>query len=219
MPRKCSICTHPQRAAIESQIIAENEYRDIARQFGLSKDAVARHRETHLPAALAKAKEAADVAHGSDVLQDLRECIGRVRLLSDACDRWLRDADDPERYDIGPRAEEVQVTYVEYVDDKPIRRKQRLSELLNLALDGPRVMLVEVKYADPRELVLKCYDRLQGQLELIARLIGELDERPVVVFNLPEYQLIRQTLVSALAPFPEARQAVVTRLRTLETGA
>ena len=44
-------------------------------------------------------------------MAELRRCFERVNLLFDACDRWLRDADDPSRYDIGPRAAEVLVTY------------------------------------------------------------------------------------------------------------
>jgi hypothetical protein len=217
MPRKCSVCTHPQRTAIETAMVDQAEYRDIARQFGLSKDAVARHKESHLPARLAIAKEAQEVANGTDLLQELRTIGERVRLLSDACDRWLRDPDDPERYDIGPRAEEVQVTYLEYVGDKPVRRKKRLSELLSLALDGPSVLLVETKYADPRDLVLKAYDRLQGQLELIAKLIGELDERPQVnVLVNPQWITVRTALLSALAPYPEARSAVATALLAVD---
>lgn len=45
MPRACSICTHSERTAIEAVIVADASLRDIARQFSVSKDAVARHKE------------------------------------------------------------------------------------------------------------------------------------------------------------------------------
>jgi len=59
----------------------------------------------------------------------------------------------------------------------------------------------------------------RGLLELQARLLGELDERPQVnVLVLPEWQAIRGALVAALAPYPEARQAVAGVLAEVEHG-
>ena len=58
--------------------------------------------------------------------------------------------------------------------------------------------------------------RIQRQLELQAKLLGEIDERPVVNIWLdPAWQTIEQTLVDALRPHPAARFAVVERLTTL----
>jgi hypothetical protein len=48
MPRKCSICRHPKRHQIEADLQAGSPYRDVARQYGLSKDAVSRHRASHV---------------------------------------------------------------------------------------------------------------------------------------------------------------------------
>jgi hypothetical protein len=56
----------------------------------------------------------------------------------------------------------------------------------------------------------------RGNLELLAKLLGELDERPVVNLNLsPEWLELRAVIVTALEPHPEARGAV---LRALESG-
>jgi hypothetical protein len=44
MPQKCSICRHPQRHEIEADLRAARSYRDIARRYSISKDAVSRHR-------------------------------------------------------------------------------------------------------------------------------------------------------------------------------
>jgi hypothetical protein len=59
MPRVCSICTHPARAAIDNGLETGQSLRDIAAQFGFSKSAVDRHRGSHPPAALAQ--EGADL--------------------------------------------------------------------------------------------------------------------------------------------------------------
>jgi hypothetical protein len=44
MPRNCTVCRHPQRDEIEVDLRAGLSYRDAARRYGVSKDAVSRHR-------------------------------------------------------------------------------------------------------------------------------------------------------------------------------
>ena len=68
------------------------------------------------------------------------------------------------------------------------------------------------------KLTFRAIDRLYKQIELQAKLIGELDERPALNLNLhPEWILIRTTLISALSPYPEAAAAVAKKLLTLES--
>ena len=58
----------------------------------------------------------------------------------------------------------------------------------------------------------------RGNLELLAKLIGQLDERPVVNLNVsPEWLQLRAVIVGALEPHPEALGAVVGALS--EAGA
>jgi len=52
MPRRCTICDHPNREAIDQGLIAGQALRDIAGHFRLSKSALARHKESHAPPAL-----------------------------------------------------------------------------------------------------------------------------------------------------------------------
>ncbi len=220
MPRTCTVCAHPQRASIDHALVAGEPYRAIARRFTASPDAVLRHKTAHLPADLLKAREVEQETRALDTMTELRRCLERTNLLFDACDAWLRDADDPSRYDLGPRAEDLVVTYAELgPDGRPVRRKAPLSELLGpVEESGRRVVMVETKRADPRELVLKTAGRLQGQLELVAKLLGDLDERsPVAVLLAPEWLEVRSVLLNALTPFPEARAAVADCLASLET--
>ena len=76
MARTCTICQHEKRNEIDAALIDRRPFRDIARQFGPSKDALVRHHDNHLPAALIKAKDAADVAHAYTIL-------GQVQTLRD----------------------------------------------------------------------------------------------------------------------------------------
>lgn len=220
MPRVCTVCAHPEREAIESQIVNQIGYRDIARRYRVSKDALARHRADHLPETLLRAQEAEETAEAVNVLAELRRASERLTLLFNACDAWLRDAEDPTRYDIGPRADEVTVTYLEPTDDgRKVRKKAKLSALLSRIEGHYEVLWGETKYADPRELVLKTYDRIEGQLELVAKLIGQLDERPQInVLVSPEWLRVRGALTSALEGYPEARTALAGALLTIEAN-
>jgi hypothetical protein len=217
MPRVCTICSHEKRSEIDAALLADEPYRHIAARFGTSTGALQRHRAEHLPVAMVKAQEAAEVAQADALTTELQRCMNRVNLLFDACDRWLRDPDNPSQYDIGPRADDVMVTYLESDpedEDKKVRKKARLSKLLAIVEESDRtVTLVEVKHADPRELILKTAQRLQGHLELLAKLMGELQQEGTVsVLIAPEWLALRARLIEALGPYPEAREAVLRSL-------
>lgn len=81
----------------------------------------------------------------------------RARKLSDACDRWLTDPDNPGAYNLGPRSSEVKVVYEEDgPDGKPVRRTEWLDVLLRQLEGGGRhVLRGEWKIADPRTLISK----------------------------------------------------------------
>ena len=55
MPRVCTICSHPERPAIEQELATGGSLRGIARKRGLSEDALARHRNAHLSVAVVAA--------------------------------------------------------------------------------------------------------------------------------------------------------------------
>jgi hypothetical protein len=78
MSQPCSICTHPRQQEIETAIISRQSNRAIARQFDVSKDAVARHRKDHLPEKLTKAADAKG-RRDAEKLLDLMD-----ELLTDA---------------------------------------------------------------------------------------------------------------------------------------
>ena len=161
MPRTCTVCSHPDRPAVDTALIAGEPYRDIGRRFRVSKDAVARHKDEHLPAGMVKAQEVTDVRHAIDVVQQLKAING-------VCMSVLKDARDQG--------------------------------------DG--------------DLALKAVDRIQRQIELQAKLIGELQQEGTtnIIVNNPEWVQIRTALMVALTPFPAAAQAVAGTLVSLEGG-
>jgi hypothetical protein len=135
-------------------------FRNIAEQFGTSVSALTRHKAEHIPAAMAQAKSAAEVAQADGLVHQL------VRLQADA---------------------------------RRIEEKAEETGDLRVALMGIRELVRIV--------------------ELTAKLIGELDDRPQVnVLLAPEWTAVRVALLAALQPFPEARFAVAQRLASLEAA-
>ncbi len=160
MPRTCTVCSHQDREAIDTALVAGQSAEKTSALFRVSPDAVQRHRAEHLPAVLLKAEDEAAATHALDVVKQLRTINGvSMEILTAA-----RTSKDPDT-------------------------------------------------------ALKAIDRIQRQIELQAKLLGQLDERPQVnVLVAPEWLKVRGTLLAALAPYPEARVAVAGQLMTLEAA-
>jgi hypothetical protein len=156
MPRRCTVCDHPERHSIDEALVSGTPYRSVAKRFRLSESAVYRHKSEHLPAHLLKARQVEEVAQADDLLEQVRHLQAHT-------------------LDILERAE---------------------------------------KAGDLR-IALAAISQARGNLELLGKLAGELDERPVVNLNIsPEWLELRTVIVGALEPHPAAHTAV---LRTLES--
>jgi uncharacterized protein (DUF2235 family) len=177
MPRKCSVCGNSRVEEINKCLVKGETIRNIAKQFSISPASVNRHKD-HLPQTLIKSQEVVEAVKATSVLSELQKCFTRVNKLFDACDEWLRDVDDPEKYNLDPRASDVSIIYSEEgPDGKPIRRKATMSRLLaEIRGAGYMIESWETKHADPRELILKTAGRLAGQIEILAKLILLMDQ-------------------------------------------
>lgn len=95
MPILCTTCAHPSREEIDRLILGGRvSNRRVAAQFGLSEQAVRRHRANHIPSHLAQATAAAEVA-------DADALLGRLQQMLNRCDRIMADAEKADR----PRVE------------------------------------------------------------------------------------------------------------------
>ena len=81
MPRSCSICTHDRRAEIDRALLERRPFRDIACQFSVGRMAALRHHDDHLPAELARAREAQEVAQADDLLAQVRALRSKAMAL------------------------------------------------------------------------------------------------------------------------------------------
>ena len=84
MPQTCRSCNHADREAIDKAILRGEPQRSIALRHGLSASSVRRHR-VHIPATIAKAHEAGEIAHGDELLGQVRDLHERtLKILTDA---------------------------------------------------------------------------------------------------------------------------------------
>jgi transposase-like protein len=160
MPRRCTVCDHPERHSIDDTLVTGAPYRSVAKQFGLSESAVYRHKTEHLPAHLLKARQVEEAAHADDLLEQVRN-------------------------------------------------------LQTHALD----ILERAEKAGDLRTALAAISQARANLELLGKLAGELDERPVVNLNVSaEWLELRALIVRALEPHPAAHRAILSALEGVSNG-
>lgn len=209
MANVCTICKHKKRAQIDVMLADSSiPLRAIVGKYpSVSRMALTRHGSKCLTAIVRATKDSrAQLKHEMKPLEDeaftkaiaaraeeqaaiaitVEGVVNRgfqcVLLLLDACDADLRDPDEPHRYNLNPRAQEIEVVYDEMqpgteTDARPkwARKKRTLQELLDLAFAGGNRKLVRdvpVTHNDRAALLLKATSELSAQTEFLARLEG-----------------------------------------------
>jgi transposase-like protein len=158
MPRRCTVCDHPQRQAIDEILVTGAPYRSVAKRFDLSESSVYRHKTEHLPVHLLKAKEVEAAARADDLLEQVRN-------------------------------------------------------LQTHALD----ILERAEKAGDLRTALAAISQARGNLELLAKLSGELQQEGTVNLHLsPEYLEVRTAILVAVEPYPEAARAISRAMLGIE---
>jgi len=160
MPRRCTVCSHPEVEAINKALVVGEPYRSIAKRYEASESAMYRHQENHIPTTLAKANEAEEVAQADDLLGQVQDLQARTLAILEA-------------------AEETR---------------------------EHRTALAAIREA-------------RSNLELLAKLLGELDQRPQLnILISPEWLELRAVIVGALEPYSDARGAVLRAIEGVGNG-
>jgi hypothetical protein len=86
------------------------------------------------------------------------------------------------------------------------------------AINGASLQVLrDARASGDGRLALLAVDRVLRQIELQAKLRGEIDERPVVNVTFEtEWPALRWRLVQSLDAFPDARQAVLSALASAD---
>ncbi len=104
------------------------------------------------------------------------------------------------------------------------REEERAESLLDRIeeLCGEARQVLEATKTDRKHATsILAIRELRACFELIGKITGELQDRPTVAINIlqsPDWLEVRDVLLAALAPHPEARAAVGSALLALESG-
>lgn len=71
MPQPCTICTHAQRAAIDRALVSGAPNRRVAEEYGVTEQAIRRHRDRHVPEALTQAQAAEQATRAGALLEQV----------------------------------------------------------------------------------------------------------------------------------------------------
>lgn len=171
MGKRCQVCEHPQRAQIELGLARKTSVPALARKFDISKDALYRHRDNHMPPQLKAA---------------------------------LQTAAQPTEIDL-----------------EQLRHSESEGLLQHLVAQRGRLYHAQEEAMSLGDF--KAFTQIEGRvtdnLSLTAKLLGDLQTGGTTVNQLivsPEYVQLRQALLQALQPYPEARAAVARVLKDME---
>jgi len=100
-------------------------------------------------------------------------------------------------------------------------RRASLLDRIETLIGRAETMFATASEEGKASQALNVLKELRALLELLGKATGELDTRPQVTVNLlttPEWYTVRDALLSALTPYPDARAIVSGRLLELEAG-
>lgn len=140
------------------------------------------------------------------------ELAGGMRSLQLIADAWSLSRDSVRRH----RNDHLPASLRAVRERRENAGAERAIDRLE-ALYAKALSVLDAAEGDGKaSLSLAAIKELRGLVELLAKLTGELDERPQVqVLNVsasPEWAETRARMLHALQPFPEARQAVALAL-------
>lgn len=151
-----------------------------------------------------------EIAEGDILLGHLNGIMSRMQKMFDACDDYLTDPDDPSRYTLTTRAEEVLVTIE---DESPTGRPFQIRMTLQEAIDkasGLNIVHARNMANDPRQLLIKTAQALEGHLRLLIDYAAEIRQQSETdITNSRQWITFRDELMETLRGFPEAQSAVI----------
>jgi hypothetical protein len=155
MVRTCTVCSHKALDEINSLLLSGEPYRDIAGQFGLSKTALARHKESHISELLSKSDDL-KAEQGNQTLIEVRELkVKALDILAEA-----QEAGDLKTALMG------------------IREARSCLELCLKAegqiKDGPQVTIINApEWVELRTVIIQALDQYPEAREAVVHAIHE----------------------------------------------
>ncbi|MEP7081901.1 MAG: hypothetical protein ABI841_02870 [Chloroflexota bacterium] len=86
MPRVCTVCSSPDRDAIDAALVSGAPMRRIAPRYGVSETAIRRHRNRHLSPAIVALQEQREEERGETLADRLEGLYRRAERILDAAE-------------------------------------------------------------------------------------------------------------------------------------
>lgn len=229
--RPYAVEKHPKRKEIDRAIVSGQSILSISQEYGISRGALTSYRDRVLyktivefeqrqtmgSQSVVNATKESQVLDANELFDIILSAVTRMRKMSDACDEYLQDPDDVQKYFLGPREEELWV--VGYRIDKEGKKrkvKQDLNSILSKLDDNNyKISKLTSKAADPRELLVKASETLSRQMDSMINAWKAIEDQRVSFSKSPEWGLLTEFLQEFLERHPEERLELADRLRSI----
>ena len=219
MPKRIAeVDKHPQKDKIIKALVKGTSFREITGQYGISKSSLSRYLNDSLFPKVAKHVAERDMKDAKFVLSEIDSIISKMKKLYDACDEYLTDPDNPDKYSLMPRAWEQEIKYLDYSNvseenPKPEQKTMMVQDLINEMRDHKKE-LIEIKYKhhDPRKIITETATVMTKQLELLARIQGTIKDVSINIINTPIWVDVQNALLMVTEKFPQIREDLAKEL-------
>jgi hypothetical protein len=169
--RPNQIVNHPKRKEIDAAIVAGKSQKSIADEFGFTQVVVWRYIRGEFARHAQVADMARQVSAGTFIVDTMLRMLDTVEKMRLALVDDLTDPEDPEKFDLSPRANEIKVIYYEMKEEngkeRKVKRRELLKDILQEMRDSGRdVEKVIINTTDIRKLLLDTVDTATRQLKL-----------------------------------------------------
>ena len=177
----CSVCKHPSVLVINKHLQAGRQYRWIEANYFVTRSSISRHKRGCLKLNHLEVMKSVRVDQQVDVYLELVEQLNLLKRMRDAAEEYLTDPNDPMRFCMNPRADEITVIFYRFDNDpltgevKRTRHRAKLSELQGTIEEqhpGISVRGFSVKATDMRKYILDLVNSVDQCLTQFAKIEG-----------------------------------------------
>ena len=209
--RPCQTCNHPKLAQIDEDLCFDPNVRMIAARYGLTKSSIENHYQKHMPidATVRDAARLAAIArHMAETRARAPEIEAREREREEQMERMKREAQQLRDTRLG-------------VLDK-WKQLEAANKLLWETIADLRKAEKGESRLDRHGKLIQALQRVEAQLELQAKLTGELKVAPEISLQVflgsSEWTSTQALLVEAVKDHPEAAERVALALEAVGKG-
>lgn len=217
MANTFSIDKHPKKDLIKRDIIHGVTVTQIAKNYGITTSSVQRYKAV-VQKELAALWDKECQKSAATLNERYEEIAVMLKKQLLACEEWLQDPDNPDKYTVIPRSSEIKIVLEWYdSEDHYHRRTTTLREAIaEIEKSGKMVGSITFNNTDTRKIILETAKVLQQNLDSIARLQGSVSDI-IIAQNNPTIILsqIGEVVLNKVNE-TDAREAIVAELRKLQ---